>query len=46
MTEDTQFVLTLKPLPGVYGISALRAVLKRLLRTYGMRCIDLRVRKP
>ncbi len=34
-----EFVLTLKPLPGVDGVQALRAALKRLLRNHGLRCI-------
>jgi hypothetical protein len=46
LTGRPQFVLTLRPLPGVDGIRALRGVLKRLLRQYGMRCVDLRVREP
>jgi hypothetical protein len=33
------FTLRLRPEPGVDPIHALRAVLKALLRTYGMRCI-------
>jgi hypothetical protein len=37
-----QFVLTLRPLPNVDGIRALRFVLKRLLRQHGMRCVALR----
>jgi hypothetical protein len=44
MTEERGrlFVLKLRPLPGVDAIRALRHVLKRLLRTYGLRCVDLR----
>ena len=34
--------MTLEPLPGVDGIRSLRWVLKRLLRQYGMRCVNLR----
>ena len=36
------FVLRLTPLPGIDGILALRAVLKTLLRHYGMRCLSVR----
>ncbi len=36
------FVLRLTPLPGVDAIRALRAVLKTLLRHYGMRCLSVR----
>jgi hypothetical protein len=35
------FVLTLRPLPGVDAIRALRWVLKGLLRQHGLRCVDL-----
>ena len=35
-------VLTLRALPGVDETKALRPILKRLLRTYGMRCVALR----
>jgi hypothetical protein len=38
--------MTLQPLPGVDGIRALRWVLKRLLRQFGMKCVDLREEKP
>jgi hypothetical protein len=34
-------VLTLQPLPGVDPIRSLRWVLKRLLRQFGMRCVDI-----
>ncbi|MDA9424022.1 hypothetical protein [Bradyrhizobium sp. CCBAU 53380] len=37
-----QYVLRLQPLPGANPIRALRWVLKRLLRQYGLRCIDIR----
>jgi hypothetical protein len=43
--KTSQFVLTLRPLPGVDGIRALRWVLKGLLRQHGMRCVDLREEK-
>jgi hypothetical protein len=33
------FVLRLRPDPNVDPVRALRAVLKSLLRTYGMKCI-------
>jgi hypothetical protein len=34
-------VLTLQPLPNVDGVKALRWVLKRMLRHYGLKCTDL-----
>ena len=34
------FTITLRPEPGVDPIHALRAVLKSLLRRYGLRCIS------
>jgi hypothetical protein len=42
MTERPTFVLVLRPLPGVDGIRALRAVLKLLLRRFGLRVVSLR----
>ena len=36
------FVLRLQPLPEVDTIKALRALLKRALRSYGLRCVGLR----
>jgi hypothetical protein len=36
-----KFVLTLQPLPGADAIRSLRWVLKRLLRQFGMRCVDI-----
>jgi len=36
------FVLKLRALPGVDAVRALRHALKRLLRSYGLKCIDLR----
>jgi hypothetical protein len=44
LDRDT-FVLTLRPEPDVDPIRSLRWVLKRLLRQFGMRCIDLRYGK-
>jgi hypothetical protein len=41
-SSQTQFVLTLRPLPYVDPVRSLRWVLKGLLRQHGMRCIDLR----
>jgi hypothetical protein len=35
------YVLRLQPLKGVDPLRALRHVLKRLLRAYGMRCISV-----
>jgi hypothetical protein len=43
-----QFVLTLRPLPNVDGIKALRFALKQLLRRHGLKCVGLheeRIRK-
>jgi hypothetical protein len=43
VTNKPTFILTLRPLrDGVNEIRALRFVLKRLLRQYGLRCITLR----
>lgn len=36
------FTLTVRARPGVAPIPALRALLKRLLRQHGFRCLDLR----
>ena len=41
-SERPRFILTLEPLPNVDAIRALRFVLKRLLRGYGFRCVDIR----
>jgi hypothetical protein len=41
-SSQTQFVLTLRPLPYVDPVRSLRWVLKGLLCQHGMRCIDLR----
>jgi hypothetical protein len=38
--------MTLEPLPGVDGNRAMRWVLKRVLRQYGMRCVELPEIKP
>jgi hypothetical protein len=35
------YVLKLRALPGVDAIRALRHVLKRLLRQYGLRCVSV-----
>jgi hypothetical protein len=40
--NDRTFVLKLRALPGVDAIKALRHALKRLLRSYGLKCVDLR----
>jgi hypothetical protein len=37
---ETTFAVTFRALPGVDGVHALRAMLKRALRGYGLRCID------
>jgi hypothetical protein len=36
------FTITLRPEPGVDAVPALRAVLKTLLRRYGMKCVSAR----
>ena len=41
MTGRPVFVLTLRAEPGVNSIQALRAALKALRRTYGLKCIRL-----
>jgi hypothetical protein len=41
MTDRPKFVLTLEALPRVDAIKALRFVLKRLIRQYGLKCVDL-----
>ena len=40
------FVLRLRPLPGVNGILALRALLKRLLRDAGLICVGVTEEQP
>jgi hypothetical protein len=40
--QQVIFVLRLVPKPGVDGIKALRAVLKILLRRFGLRCISIK----
>ena len=35
------YVLTLRPMPGVDGIRALRAALKFLLRRFGLRAVKI-----
>jgi hypothetical protein len=37
-----EFVLVLRPLPGVDGIRALRAALKFLLRRFGLCVVEIR----
>jgi hypothetical protein len=39
---DRLFVLTLRPLPGVDGARAIRALLKVALRQFGLQCIAIR----
>jgi len=41
---DTLIVLHLRPLPGVDPVIALRQALKRLLRSHGLRCVNLEAR--
>jgi hypothetical protein len=39
------FTVTLVPEPGVDAIRSLRWILKRCIRQYGMRCVDLHAEK-
>jgi hypothetical protein len=42
-TKRPVFVLRLRPEPRVTDpVRALRSALKRLLRSYGLRCVDIR----
>jgi len=45
MNEQPIYRLRLRPLKDVDQIRALRHVLKRLLRTYGMKCISVEEEK-
>ena len=45
MSEQPIYRLRLRPLKDVAPIRALRHVLKRLLRTYGMQCISVEEEK-
>jgi hypothetical protein len=38
--------LSVRAEPGVHDIRALRALLKRLLRTFGFRCVDISREPP
>ena len=38
----TTFILALRPRPGVDGVLALRAALKRLRRDHGLECVECR----
>jgi hypothetical protein len=40
------FTITLRPEPGICGLIALRAALKRLLRDHGLRCTAVRISLP
>lgn len=48
MTHPTrpEYVLTLRPEPGVDGTQALRGSLKVLLRRFGLRCVRATVADP
>jgi hypothetical protein len=46
MTYQRQFVITLQAAPGIGSIHALRALLKTLLRHFGLRCIAAREEHP
>jgi hypothetical protein len=39
--KRTRYVLVLQPEPGVDAVRALRWVLKRLLRQWGLHCVDI-----
>lgn len=41
MSERPEYILRLRPEPGVDGPLALRHVLKRLLRSSGMKCVSV-----
>jgi hypothetical protein len=41
--KEKGFVVTLRPLPNVDAVKALRWVLKSALRKHGLRCTDVRV---
>ena len=41
-TDRRRYVLVLQPEPGVDPIRALRWILKRSLRQFGMKCVDIR----
>jgi hypothetical protein len=45
MEERSTFFLELRPLAHVDGIKAIRAVLKALLRTYGLQCVQITERQ-
>jgi hypothetical protein len=40
-----RYVLTLQAQPGIDAIRALRWILKKLLRQYGFKCVDIREEK-
>jgi hypothetical protein len=42
MNDRPTFVLVLRPLPGVDGLRAIRALIKIALRKFGLRCVMLR----
>ena len=44
-TGRTVYVLKLVALPGIDATRALRFVLKRLIRTYGLKCVDVQEEK-
>jgi len=45
MNEQPIYRLRLRALPGVDAVRMLRHILKRLLRTYGMKCISVEAEK-
>lgn len=45
-SERQQFRLTVRAEPGVDEMRALRALLKTMLRRFGLRCIDIVPHKP
>jgi hypothetical protein len=42
MTREL-FIVTLTPQPGVAGLLALRALLKVALRSFGLRCLSVKI---
>jgi hypothetical protein len=46
MSRRPAFLVTLEALPGIDATRALRAALKRLLRDFGLRCVEVRPTIP
>jgi hypothetical protein len=45
-TERPTFVIVLRPEPGIDGVRALRAALKTLLRSHGLRAVRIAAEAP